>query len=179
MSAMKNQGAAGLDAMREQAAVFWQARDARERRVLVLGAVSVVLALVYVLLLDPALRGRAVLQKSLPVLRAQAAQMQSLEAQLSGLKRATLPPAVMPTKDALSASLAKRSLKPQTLLLSGETVRLELTDVSYAALIAWLDEMHNGPRLSLVSLSFEVLATTDRVNARLSLRLANDAERAR
>ena len=58
----------------------WETWTQRERRMVVamLGAVG--LALVYLLLLDPALSGRAKLQRDLPKLRADAAEMSGIAA---------------------------------------------------------------------------------------------------
>ncbi len=57
---------------------FWAARDARERAMLAVAALVVTFGLAYALLIDPALSGRERLNKDLPELRRQVAQMQSI-----------------------------------------------------------------------------------------------------
>ena len=53
---------------------FWSARNARERKLLGIGSLVVIGGLFYGLLLDPAVSGRAQMQKQLPALREQAAE---------------------------------------------------------------------------------------------------------
>ena len=54
---------------REAFATYWLARTEQERRFLGAGAIVVALALVYSVLLAPALDGRAKLTKALPEMR--------------------------------------------------------------------------------------------------------------
>jgi len=60
---------------RQALADFWGARNERERKQLLLAAIVVVFGLTYMLLLEPAYLGGKQLQKSLPTLRQQAAEV--------------------------------------------------------------------------------------------------------
>ncbi|MDB5962049.1 MAG: ral secretion pathway protein GspM, partial [Massilia sp.] len=68
----------GFRKMQSQLAVGWIARTEQERKFLVIGAGVVVGALVYLLFISPAVTGRAQLEKSLPQLRQDAAQLRSM-----------------------------------------------------------------------------------------------------
>lgn len=63
---------------------FWQARSARERIILVLGAGVLFLGLAYALILDPMMKARVKLEKRLPQLRA---EVHLMRAQVSEIER--------------------------------------------------------------------------------------------
>jgi general secretion pathway protein M len=149
---------------------FWMERNTRERNILAAGAAFLVLALIYLLFINPALSGRAQLEKSLPQLRQQAAELQSLARQATELNAAGAAPAAPVTKETIEADLARRSIKPKSLLVSGELIKLELQGVSFAAIASWLDEMQKTSRVSLTEGNFEAQAGIDTVNASLTLR---------
>ena len=155
---------------------FWDARNARERSVLLIASGLVLLLLVWLWLIDPAVQGRAQLKKTLPAMHAQLAQLQALTKQA-----AALPARTDTTKDAtgdfapvsrsmLESSLARKGLKPETLDVNGELVRLTLSGVSFAELIGWLADMHANAQLVVNDANVVALEQRDRVNATLSLR---------
>src|SRR4051812_2037151 len=99
---------ANLNQLREQLRVTWLARTEQERTFLSAGGAVVVVALIYSVLIGPALSGRAQLEKALPELRQKAAQMAGLGAEAAELARQ---PATQPapmTREALAASLSAR-----------------------------------------------------------------------
>ncbi|MBK6742771.1 MAG: type II secretion system protein M [Hydrogenophilales bacterium] len=65
---------------------FWRSRSTRERTYLGLGAAVLLLALVYILLLDPLLETRSKLEKRLPQLRAEVRLMQVQVAEVERLR---------------------------------------------------------------------------------------------
>jgi general secretion pathway protein M len=149
---------------------FWLERNARERSILAFGGAFLVLALVYLLFINPALSGRAQLEKSLPQLRQQAAELQALAKQATELNAAGAAPAAPVTRETIEADLARRSIKPKSVLVSGELIKLELQGVSFAAIASWLDEMQKASRVSLTEGKFDAQAGIDTVNASLTLR---------
>ncbi len=159
-----------LNGLLESLAVFWRERNARERKAIALAALVIVLALIYSIFIGPALAGRAQLEKALPALRQQAAELQLLSKQATALAGVTAPPAVVITKDSLEAALTRRGLKPQSVVLTGELVKLQFESASFAGIVNWLDEMQKNARLSVVEANIEALAPVDMVNATLTLR---------
>ncbi|HYD81204.1 MAG TPA: type II secretion system protein GspM [Paucimonas sp.] len=166
----------GVNDIKANISAFWLERNARERNMLAAGAAAVILALLYLLFINPALSGRAQLQKSLPQLRQQAAEMQMLARQATELNAAATTPAAPVTKDDIESSLARRSLKPQSVLVSGELVKLSLQSVSFAAVASWLDEMQKTSRLALTEGTIEAQSGIDTVNATLTLRQQRSTE---
>lgn len=166
-----------LNELQESAAAFWVARNAAERKLLAAGAALLTLGLIYAILFGPALSGRAQLEKSLPPLRQQAADMQAMAGQAATLAAVSAPAPVALTKESIEASLARKGLKPQTVALSGDLVRLQLPSVSFAGLLDWLDDMQKSAALSVLEANIAALAQVDTVSATLTLRLQKNEEK--
>jgi general secretion pathway protein M len=162
--------AATIVNLRERALAYWLARTEQERKFLAAGAAVVVVALVYALLLAPAIEGRATLQRALPELRQQAAQLQSMAAEASSLAANPAPAPAPMTREALSASMAQRSLNPASLTLTGEYAKVQFNNVSFANLVAWLDAQRRENRVQVQDAAFTALAAQGQVDATLTLR---------
>lgn len=158
-----------LDAYRQRAATFWGARNKRERNLLTIAAVVIIAGLFYALLIDPALSGRSQLEKQLPALRRQAAEVQSLTREATNLKSNAVAPSPA-TKESVESSLNSRGLKPQNVIVNGELVRVQLNGASFAGLIDWLTEMQRTARLAVLDANIDGQAQVDTVNANLTLR---------
>lgn len=158
-----------LTGLKDSAATFWNEREPRERNMLLAAAAVILLALIYLFFISPALSGKEQLEKSLPQLRQQAAELQMLARQVGEAGGSATPPAPV-TKESIEASLARRNLKPQSTLVSGELVKVQLQSASFAAIMDWLQEMQTTSRLSVTESSIEALAAVDTVNATLALR---------
>lgn len=151
-------------------AEFWAARDVRERAMLALGTGVVAFGLIYVLLIDPALTGRVQLNKNLPVLHQQVAQLQSLSKEAAALsgKSATMVAAM--SKESIEAALARKGLKPQSVMLSGDQAKVQLAAVSFAGTLDWLDEMQTTAGVFVADANIVALAQPDMVDVTLALR---------
>lgn len=159
-----------LNQSRQSLAEFWIARDARERTMLAAAAVAALLGLFYALLIDPALTGRDQLNKNLPELRRQVAQLQVLAKEAVAFSGKSIPPATATSEESIRTALARRGLKPQSVLLTGDLVKVQLAAVSFAGTLEWLDEMQKSARLSVADANIVALAQPDMVNATLILR---------
>ena len=152
------------------AAAFWEARSAQERQLLGIGAGFIVLALTYLLLLAPALDGRARLVKDLPLLRQQAATLQSLAREAAALS-GQAPPQVAPmSRDSLSSSLASQGLTAQSVGMTGEYAKLRLTGVAFSSLLNWLDGLRRDGRIAVQDASIVAQPGAGLVDATLTLR---------
>ncbi len=161
-----------LNVYKESLAGFWQQRDTRERTMLALAGAVIAAALIYAVLIEPALSGRAQLEKSLPSLRLQAAEMQMLAkqaAQFATPAAALVPPPPV-SRESIEAALTRKGLKAQNIIVSGDLVKVQLVSASFAATLDWLDEMQKSARLTVVDTNFAALAAVDTVNATLTLR---------
>ncbi|RJG03410.1 type II secretion system protein GspM [Noviherbaspirillum sedimenti] len=156
---------------RQATANFWNARNERERKQLLLAAVVAVLGLTYMLLIEPAYLGRQQLQKNLPSLRQQAAEFQTMSLQASALARETPPPAPPMTRESIEAALARAGLKPQNVAIAGtDLAKVQLSSVSFAGMVAWLDDMQKSARVTVADANITSQGQTDVVNASLTLR---------
>lgn len=163
--------AASLNRTTQTFSEFWNARNARERAMLAAAAAAVFLGVVYAILIGPAVSGRERLESSLPALRQQAAQLQAMSREASSLSGAEAPPPAAPmSKEAIEAALTRKGLKAQNVAWSGETARIQLSSVSFAGLLDWIDDMQKTGGLSVVDANIVALAQPDMVNATLTLR---------
>jgi general secretion pathway protein M len=155
--------------LKTSASVFWLARSEQEHKLLGAAAAVVVLALVYALAIAPAAAGRARLEKSLPELRLQAAQMQALAAEAAQLAGQTAPAVQPMSRETLAASLAARSLTAQSLSLTGEYVKVQFAGAPFAAVMGWLAGLRSEQRIALQDASFTAQTTPGQVDATLTL----------
>ncbi len=159
-----------LNQSRQSFSEFWAVRDARERAMLAVAALVVTVGLAYALLIDPALSGRDQLNKNLPVLRQQVAQMQALSKEAAALSGKSASPLIAMSKENIEAALARNGLKPQSVMLTGDFAKVQLSAVSFAGTLNWLDDMQKTALLSVVDVNIVVLAQPDMVNATFTLR---------
>jgi general secretion pathway protein M len=167
------QAGARINGLKQSLSTFWNERNQRERRMLLAALTVVVLGLIYALLIDPAISGRDDLEKRLPVLRQQAAEVQVLAKQASAAGSGATATAAAPaplTRESLETSLSRKGLKAQNLSVTGELARLQLNDASFAATVEWLAEMQRSVRLAVVDAKIEGQAQADTVNASFTLR---------
>lgn len=160
----------GLVVFRQTSASFWQARTAQERQVIRVVAVLLLGMAVYLLAFDPALKGRTQLNKDLPVLRLEAAEMKGLAKQASEFSAkagAVLPPM---TAEGISNLLNQRGMRPQSVTLTGDFAKVVLADVPFAALMSWLAEIQKTSRISVAEANIVGLPAAGSVNANLTLR---------
>jgi general secretion pathway protein M len=161
--------ASNIAQSKERLALLWLARTEQERKYLAVGAAVAVLALVYALFIGPALAGRAKLEKDLPQLRQQAAQLRAMALEAGDLARQPVLQATPMTRESLSASLAALSMNPQSLVMTGEFARLQLTGVSFATLVSWLDAQRRENRIALQDAAFKAQTPAGQVDATLTL----------
>jgi len=159
-----------LNQSRQSFSEFWAVRDTRERAMLAVAALVVTFGLAYALLIDPALSGRDQLNKNLPVLRQQVAQMQALSKETAALSGKSASPLIAMSKENIEAALARNGLKPQSVMLTGDFAKVQLSAVSFAGTLNWLDDMQKTALLSVVDANIVVLAQPDMVNATFTLR---------
>ncbi|MBV8664880.1 MAG: type II secretion system protein M [Burkholderiaceae bacterium] len=169
-----------MESLKESAAQFWEARDARERKMLAAGAVVVLLSLIYLICFAPALSGRARLAKELPELRQQSLQLQTLARHAAELNNSLPPAPPALTQEGVAASLQALGMKPQSLSVSGDLVHLQLNPVSFAGLANWTNQQRIALRLEVVDANFVALqqkdTASDMVNATLTLHQQHGGE---
>jgi len=162
-----------IGAVRERALAWWLSRTDQERKFLAVGGGVAAVALVYAILLAPALEGRETLKRTLPNLRQQAAQMQTLAAEAQALAASPAPQVPPMSSEALTASMAQRGLKAGSITMTGEYAKVQLNGVSFANLVSWLDAQRRENRVQVQDAAFTALAAVGQVDATLTLRQAS------
>lgn len=152
-----------------RADTYWQARTEQERKFLRYGALAAVLMLFYTTLVGPALSGRAQLEKNLPTLRQDEAEMKALAKRASDLKNQPARQVPLMTKDNLTASLAARSLKAQSFSVTGEYAKLQFTGVQFANLVQWLAAIREENRIAVQDTTIVAQPTAGLVDATITL----------
>jgi general secretion pathway protein M len=156
--------------LRERLAVAWLARTEQERKLLTIGGAVAAVLLVYALGIAPAVSGRAQLEKTLPQLRQDAAQMRAMALEAGALAGQPAQQVQPITRDSLAASLAAVSITPVSLAVTGETARMQLTGVSFANLVGWLDAQRREARMAVQEAAITAREPAGQVDATLTLR---------
>jgi len=159
-----------MDRSRLSFSEFWTARDARERAMLSAAAITVILGLTYLILIQPALAGRKKLNNDLPQLRQQVAQLQALTNEAKVLSAMPVPAVAPINRKMIEDALSHNGMKPKSVILTGDYAKVQLAAVSFASMLAWLDEMQKTAMLAVVDNSIVALAQADLVDATLTLR---------
>jgi general secretion pathway protein M len=159
-----------VDQFNQELSEFWSQRTAQERQFLSIGGFCVGVTLIYLLLIAPALQGRAQYEKAMPDLRAQVAAMQALVKEAQGFLNQ--PPAnIQPlTKESLETLLNQRGLPPTNIALTSEFVKVQLVNVQFANLITFLGEIQKIQRVSVLDAAIVSQDTVGSVNATLTLK---------
>ena len=159
-----------LKQSRQSFSEFWSMRDTRERKFLIVASGLLLLALIYALLIAPALNGREQLSKRLPLLRLQVAQLQELSKKASELSGKPVQTTVKISREKIAATLVRNNLKSQTLHLNGDYVTLRLASVSFANTISWLNNIQKATQLFVVEAKIVALTQPDKVDVTMTLR---------
>lgn len=149
---------------------FWAQRNPRERQLLQAGLVFVVLALLYLSGVDPAFKKKNKLEKEIPQLRQQAAEMQVMAGQYAQITSAIAGGVTPVTRETIDTSLARRGIKAQSLSVSEEFVRLQVDMVGYDNMMEWILEMQKALRLTVEDAKVTASSEPGQVGMILSLR---------
>jgi general secretion pathway protein M len=165
-----------INTYRANAAAWWSVRTEQEQRMLSIGGVVLALGLVWGVLIDPALTGRSKLEKELPQMNQQLAEMQALAGEAAQL---AAQPVVQPqplSKDGVAARLQAMGLTTQNLAVTGDYIKVEFKGVPFAGLVTWLDAMRREQRVTVQEGSVTQQGPAGQVDANLTLRQESAAQ---
>jgi general secretion pathway protein M len=133
-----------LNDARQQAGRFWQARAPRERQLIVVMAISVAVLLVWLTLIQPALRILREAPLELDRLDQQMQQMQLAAGEMQALRAAS----PVPTEQASTALRAATAQLGSSAKLSiqGDRAVLTFTGIQGDAIRGWLNEARSAAR---------------------------------
>lgn len=160
---------------KDKLVLYWMARTEQERKFLGIGGAVVTLALVYGVLLAPALEGSARLRKELPLLKQQKAQLEALAKSAAELAGQSAPQVTPMSRETLNASLSARGIKPESLSMTGEYAKLQVSGVAFSNLFAWLEAQRLENRISVLDAAITAATPAGQVDATLTLRQNADA----
>lgn len=133
-----------LEEARSKAAARWAAIAPRDRRLLVAALAIVMLALVWMLLVQPAWRTLREAPARIDALDQQLQKMQRLAAEANQLR--SLPTVSAAQSESALRSATERLGSGARLTMQGERATLTLTGVQGEALVAWLGEVRSAAR---------------------------------
>ncbi len=133
-----------LASLRVEADKWWQARTARERRIVILVLALLAVLVVFSLFIQPAWRSARAAPAQLDQLDGELQQMQRIAAESRAL-RAVSPVSQTQAGAALKAASERLGDKAK-LNLQGDRATLTLTGISPEALRGWLVEARSGAR---------------------------------
>ena len=132
---------------------WWVGLARRERAMTAAAAAFVLLALVFLVAIEPAWKARVRLAAELPQLRAQAAEMDALALEAKGLKsRGVAVESVAAARGALEKSLAQASLGGVRIaVLDERRVAVSASGVPVSQWLAWTEEAARESRLRIAT----------------------------
>nr|WP_296751217.1 type II secretion system protein M [Thioalkalivibrio sp.] len=159
--------------------VWWDGLATRERRIVMLAGLALLLVIAFLFVVEPGLERRSALNSQLQTLVNEQAWMQAQEPAVRAQARAAgATPAARTTGSPLgvvdvsarSAGLgsALRRVRPLE-----SAVEAELEGAPYTALVGWLATLESRHGLRVVSLSIDRGNEPGRVNAQLRIESAN------
>ena len=154
----------------ESFASFWQQRNAKERRMLSLATVVVLLALTYWIFINPALSNKAKLEATIPQLRLQVSEMAAMSGQYAQIATAMAENIEPVSREVLEASLMRKGIKAQSLSASDDIVRLQISSVAYSVIMEWILEMQKAARLTVEDAKLTALPEKGQVGVVLTMK---------
>ncbi|MEF9995809.1 MAG: type II secretion system protein GspM [Burkholderiaceae bacterium] len=151
---------------------FWLERAPRERMWLAAGGVFVALAAGFLIALEPAWKGMARLERSLPATRAASAELNAMLAQARGLReRPAVAVAAGDIRSAIDASTQRAGVKPARLQAAADgDLQLGFANVPYAAWSSWLAAAERELGVRAVSVKIKATRTPGHADIDLALR---------
>lgn len=154
----------------ESFASFWQQRNAKERRLLSLTTIVVLLALTYWMFINPALSNKAKLEVSIPQLRLQVSEMAAMSAQYAQIATAMTENIEPVSREVLEASLMRKGVKAQSLSATDDIVRVQIGSVAYSVIMEWMLEMQKAARLTVEDAKLTALPEKGQVAVVLTMK---------
>ena len=148
---------------------FWDARQPRERVMMTWAGIIVLSAICWLLLAEPALRGRARLHVQLPLLRQQSAQMTQLTDELILTPQRTDSAKAPFSPSLLADSLRAKGITPQRLEVSEERIKLHIADIAWSLWIDWLISLTASTDVVVLEANIKPGRSTGQVEINLAL----------
>ena len=150
----------------------WQVRNQREKQGLTLAAAVLISWLGWVLLVNPALRGRAHWQRELPTMQNELSQMHSLLKDIGKLppdsKKSSLPV----LRQTLESSLTEKGLRAESLEIADGRVKARFVDISFSSFAELLQQWQIASQLVVEEVTVTARDRIARVDVSVSFKRA-------
>ena len=153
-------------------AKVWKVRNQREKQGLTLAAAVVISWLGWVLLVNPALRGRAHWQRELPTMQNELSQMRSLLKDISKLPPHSKDSLLPVSRQTLESSLNEKGLRAENLEIVDGRVKARFIDISFSSFAELLQQWQITSQLVVEEVTVTARDRIDRVDVSVSLKRA-------
>jgi len=150
----------------------WQLRNQREKQGLTLAAAILISWLGWVLLVNPALRGRAHWQRELPTMQNELAQMHSLLTDIGKHPARSKESRLELSRQMLESSLNEKGLKAENLEIADGHVKARFIDISFSSFAELLQQWQIASQLVVEEVTVTARDRIDRVDVSVSLKRA-------
>jgi general secretion pathway protein M len=150
----------------------WQLRNQREKQGLTLAAAILISWLGWVLLVNPALRGRAHWQRELPTMQNELAQMRSLLTDIGKQPARSKESRLELSRQMLESSLNEKGLKAENLEIADGHVKARFIDISFSSFAELLQQWQIASQLVVEEVTVTARDRIDRVDVSVSLKRA-------
>ena len=157
---------------------FWATMGLRERRLVAVMLAVVVIALLYLVAFEPAWKGRQKLDRELPLLRQEVAQVDALAAEIKRTSAASLTSAnLRGLRDEVERSLERAKLKATSIIGNDESLEVRLAAVPFQEVLAWQQVVQKDLRLKTARLAVARDTKAGLVTAQITLEPPKRSER--
>lgn len=154
---------------------FWNERAPREKLILSVGGIVLLLVLFYLFLIEPAAQGITRLERGLPQQRQQSAQLEALLSEVRNLKSRTSAATISAAeaRTAIEKSLAGAGLKAARIVpLSDGDLQISFANVSFSSWSTWLSNIEREIGARATNVTANATATPGNADIEVALRLA-------
>lgn len=153
-------------------ATAWGARNQREKLLLALVALLLAGLLVWLGLINPALRGRAYWQHQLTAMQSDLSHMRYLMTEISKLPVRTKASLSAVSRQQLESNLNDKGLQAENLEIADNHVKARFIDISFASFTELLHQWQTTSQLIVEDITVTARDRIDRVDAHVILKQA-------
>ncbi len=150
----------------------WGARNQREKLLLAMMAVLITGLLGWLVLINPALHGRAYWQRQLVVMQDNLSHMRYLMTEISKLPVRTKASLSTVSRQQLESNLNDKGLQADNLEIADNHVKARFIDISFASFTELLHQWQTTSQLIVEDITVTARDRIDRVDAHVTLKQA-------
>ncbi|MBB5017884.1 general secretion pathway protein M [Chitinivorax tropicus] len=150
--------------MKAQLLQFWQQREPRERLILMIGGIFLLIALLYALIWDPILAERKRLTRMVPRMQQDLVELKGIVEQVKGMPAKV---GKQPVQTALENTLRAAGINDLQVSGNASQANADIKQASFAALTTALARLHDEQGIDVTTLQVDALQDPGQVKAQL------------